>query len=88
MDAKKHIHPRVESGGKSGFDCFMFSIAVILLTAATTAVSILITLPEALEAAATPALGAPWITAAPPALAVPKPDAAPRAEGEFSARLP
>ena len=65
----------------------MLALAVVLLVMIFAAASILIALPEALETAATPAFGAPWITAGPGPTA-PKQDATPRAPTELSARLP
>jgi hypothetical protein len=47
------------------FDHVMIGLAAVLLLAVGSAASILFTLPEALEALATPAMGAPWMTASP-----------------------
>lgn len=63
--------PRAESNAT--FDHCMLTLAAVLVLTLASAASILVTLPEALEAVATPAFGAPWITAraAPIALAAP-----------------
>ena len=52
-----------ERAGKSSFDHVMVGLASVLFITVVTAGSILVTLPEALEKVATPAFGAPWITA-------------------------
>ena len=44
------------------FDYTMLGLAAVFLVTLTAAASILITLPEALEAVSAPAFGAPWIT--------------------------
>ena len=47
------------------FEYTMLGLGTVLFLTVTSAASILITLPEALESVASPAFGAPWITAAP-----------------------
>ena len=55
------------SKNSATFDHCMVALAVFLVFTLASAASILVTLPEALDAVATPAFGAPWITAAAPA---------------------
>ena len=55
-----------------GFDSVMLGLATVLFATVTAAASILITLPEALEALAIPAFGAPWITSTHDAPLAPK----------------
>ena len=55
-----------ESKFRAALDKCVFGLAAVLVATIMATASILITLPEALEAVATPAFGAPWITAPAP----------------------
>lgn len=61
------------------FDHLMLGLAGVLFIIVASAASILITLPEALDAVSSPAMGAPWMT-------VSAPEAAPARQAKNSAR--
>lgn len=50
-------------GNTARFGHCMAALATVVFVTFASAATILVTLPEALEAVATPAFGAPWITA-------------------------
>ena len=58
---ERYLNSRPDVG--TTFDQCMLGLAAVFVATITASASILITLPEALEAVSTPAFGAPWITA-------------------------
>ena len=65
--------PAEERDGNTAFDCVMLVLAAVLFLGIASAAWILVTLPEALDVVANPALGAPWMTSRAPATALAPP---------------
>ena len=68
-DVSSHVPGRATSS--AAFDHLMLVLATLLMLTVTASASILITLPESLDAVSAPAFGAPWMTASSAARVVP-----------------
>ena len=62
-------HGTREHASPQTFDHLMVGLAGVLFLTVASCASILITLPEALDAVSSPAMGAPWMTVSAPAVA-------------------